>query len=280
MKQNSQKIDLTQINKDYDIHFNRGKVMFYEKKYDIAIEEFSEALRYLPNDPNCYLEIGKCYLLKGNVDFAIKNLEQALKLNSNYADTHYFLGVAYLSVNDYNRAINELKEALNINPTYDEPKKLIKKLFEQKGEAKKSFTELLNKQEVYEEKDFNREANIHFNLGNTYFQNGLLNEALKEYKKAIQLKPNYPDIRNKIGELYIKKEMYIEAIEEFKYALSINPKYIVALLNLGVAYSRYADELIEKSKKAFIEVLLLDPANEKAKFYLEKIKNYKDVEFL
>lgn len=280
MKKNFNDTDVEKDKNDYEVHFNLGKIMFYEKKYDIAVEEFNKALNLSPDNPNCHLEIGKCYLLGGNIDLAVKNLEQAIKLNSNYADAHYFLGVAYLSLNNYDKAINELKEALNINPMYKSPKNLIKRLFKYKGGVNKPLSELMEKNDIYDENDLSKEANVHFNLGNTYFQNGLLSEALKEYKKAIHSKPNYPDLRNKIGELYIKKEMYIEAIEEFKHALSINPKYITAVLNLGIAYSKYADELIKKSQKAFIDVLLMDPMNEKAKFYLEKIKTYNEVEFL
>jgi tetratricopeptide (TPR) repeat protein len=65
---------------------------------------------------------------------------------------------------------------------------------------------------------------------------GLSQEALLEYKRAVTIKPRYAEVHYKLGALYQKKGKRDEAIFEFKKAIANKPRYPEAHQDLSFAY--------------------------------------------
>jgi len=66
--------------------FNRGETAYNEKKYDVAITEFTEAIRLNPNHEPAYSYRAGLYLIiKKDYDRAIADLEAALRIRPNSA---------------------------------------------------------------------------------------------------------------------------------------------------------------------------------------------------
>ena len=80
-------------------------------------------------------------------------------------------------------------------------------------------------------------ATAHNNLGSIYVDQGLLDEAIKEYKTALRLDPNYATAHNNLGSIYVDQGLLDEAVKEYKTALRIKPDYVDAHNNLGNAYA-------------------------------------------
>lgn len=78
----------------------------------------------------------------------------------------------------------------------------------------------------------------HNNLGVTYRKKGMLNEAVSEYQRALHLNPQYPYAHNNLGVLYAKSNLLDLAITEFTKAISNKPDYFDAHNNLGATYIR------------------------------------------
>ena len=64
-------------------------------------------------------------------------------------------------------------------------------------------------------------------MGNTLKEQGKLNEAIKNYKKAL-IKPDYAEANNNMGVSLQEQGKLDEAIEAYNKALSINPNYAEA----------------------------------------------------
>lgn len=80
------------------------------------------------------------------------------------------------------------------------------------------------------------DAVIQFDLGMAYWARGLPGEAITRFKKALALKPEYPEASNALGVLYAQNREYDKAREELRKALA-NPFYqtpYFALFNLGL----------------------------------------------
>ena len=72
--------------------------------------------------------------------------------------------------------------------------------------------------------------------GKEFLNNGQLDEALNEFKKAIEIEPNLADAHNGLGVVYFNQGNLDAAITEYKEAIRIKPDYAKAHNNFGVVY--------------------------------------------
>lgn len=71
-------------------------------------------------------------------------------------------------------------------------------------------------------------------LGLAYLQGARFQDAEREFQRAVQLKPQYPDLHNNLGLAYLKSEKFAQAQAEFQEALKFHPNYAEAHFNLGL----------------------------------------------
>lgn len=76
------------------------------------------------------------------------------------------------------------------------------------------------------------DSKIHYNLGLTNDMMGHLDEALGEYQKAIQFDSLDAETHNNLGIVYYHKDFPEEAMAEFKKALRIDGNFSLARENL------------------------------------------------
>jgi Flp pilus assembly protein TadD len=76
----------------------------------------------------------------------------------------------------------------------------------------------------------------HYNLGTAYAKQGRFNEAAKEFRISLGLRPDYAEALNNLGAAYVKQNRINEAINEFNTALHINPDDAEAHNNLGAVH--------------------------------------------
>ncbi len=75
----------------------------------------------------------------------------------------------------------------------------------------------------------------HNNLGESLFQRGSVDEAIKQYQTALQIKPDYADAHNNLGNVLFQTGRVDEAIAHYQTALQIKPDDAEAHNNLGTA---------------------------------------------
>ena len=72
-------------------HNNLGCAYTYQRKYQEAIAQFTEALRINAHYPEVHNILGSVYAYQGKYREAIAQLTEALRINPNYADAHSVL---------------------------------------------------------------------------------------------------------------------------------------------------------------------------------------------
>ncbi len=75
-------------------------------------------------------------------------------------------------------------------------------------------------------------------LGRGYLTEGQLDKAVAEFRKAIELKPDFAEAHNNLGLTYLRKERYPESLTSFRRALEIQPNLPQAQTNLGDMYAK------------------------------------------
>jgi len=110
-------------------------------------------------------EEGKNLLKQGNIDEAIAALRAALELDDENAEIHTYLGVAYSKKNDRLHAVYHFEQAVNLDES----------------------------------------ARAYFNLGAMYEQSKRIDEAVRQYKMALEADRGYTkasDALNRLREQY------------------------------------------------------------------------------
>lgn len=144
--------------------------------------------------------------------------------------------------------------------------------------------------------------NTHNNLGDVYGRNGDKLAALREFQKAIELKPDYGDAYHNLANTYRELGQPDKALENYQNALKFNPslwqsyqntgaiyfeqkKFDLALLNfqkavqinpgnlslhnaIGITYLSLGEK--EKAREIFIQLLSFDPNNQILKQELQE----------
>lgn len=84
-----------------------------------------------------------------------------------------------------------------------------------------------------------------------------LREARRDYERALQLNPDYPDAMNNLGAIYFAERNYRKAIRYYQQALRLAPNSAVYMVNLGTAY--FAQGKRREGAEAYQKALALDP---------------------
>jgi tetratricopeptide (TPR) repeat protein len=109
---------------------------------------------------------------------------------------------------------------------------------------------------------FDLQADAHFNLANVLWQEGRLDEAIRHYQNAVQLRPDDADARNSLGSALRQKGRTDEAIAQFQLALQLRPDNESVHFNLAKAL--YQKGEVGQAIAQFQSALQLDPADMEA----------------
>jgi tetratricopeptide (TPR) repeat protein len=92
----------------------------------------------------------------------------------------------------------------------------------------------------------------HYNLGGIFLQQGRMDEAIAQYQKTLEIKPDDDEAYNNLGNVFLQQGRMDEAISCYQKALEINPSHAKALNNLGDAFRQQGrmDEAIAQFQKA------------------------------
>ncbi len=248
------------IAQEAEEHFKRGVGYFETRLINKAIAEFKKALPLFKEDQKqmkaeTYVTLANAYNRKGIHKAAITACKKAMEIDPNLANAHYNLGFAYREEGNDELAKQEFA-------LYDE-------LLKQEGE----YIEI-------PEKPTSEEIDKYITLGDNYFKEGKFDEAIIEYKKALEIEPR-DDILNKLGQAHQQKRLAGKSeerpakIDTFKSKKTLDemPRLereqdlsIEELYDRGISY--YDKGMIDKAIEEFKEVLELDPDDIETHYHL------------
>ncbi|MFB2897725.1 tetratricopeptide repeat protein [Aerosakkonemataceae cyanobacterium BLCC-F50] len=118
-------------------------------------------------------------------------------------------------------------------------------------------------------------AQEYYELGSIYLDKKLFAQSINVFQKALKESEN-EDAENKaliyngLGFSYFAQEQYDLAIRQYKEALKLNPQYVTAINNLGHAYEK--KKLTAPALQAYEDVLKIEPNNQIAKRRAESLR--------
>jgi tetratricopeptide (TPR) repeat protein len=118
-------------------------------------------------------------------------------------------------------------------------------------------------------------AEDYYQLGSIYLDKKLFVQSISLFEKALKAEKELPTenealIHNAMGFAYFAGEQYDIAIRKYKEALKLYPEYVTALNNLGNVYEK--KQLIVQAVEAYETALQYESNNKTAKRRAESLK--------
>src|ERR1039457_1543795 len=112
-------------------------------------------------------------------------------------------------------------------------------------------------------------------LGNDYFDTGQPQKAINAYAKALEIRPNDPNVLTDQGVMYKQLGEFNKAVANFEKANQIDPKHLHSLYNLGLTYADNLKQMDKASKawERFLEIDSTSPTAQQVKASLEQYKS-------
>ena len=115
------------------------------------------------------------------------------------------------------------------------------------------------------------DASTHCDRGESFLSNERYDEALSEFQKAIDIKPDYARAHFGRGHVYRRTKRHANAIIAFQQAIKFKPNYKEAHYGLGIAHFESGDN--SKSRISANAALTIDPYYQPARKLLDAIKS-------
>lgn len=294
-----------------------------------AVAEFNAILQYAPNDvgaivqlglaekangdlekAQCWLEralalddasplvhqyIGEVLYNRGLNDQALEALRRSIDLSPENADAHYLLGFVLGDLGEHESARAATKRAIQLNPSLSRAQANLS--IDRYNTARYNELVPARQERRSSQLELSTDGHLaHYNLGLAFRQKGYYNEALKEYRLALDRHEDANLVRQAMAEVHLLKKDVAVAIElydqillaqdnspklwcergvalhqqgehsaaaaSYRRALELDPAYAIAHNNLGVA--QYHAGETEAAVDSFRAALSSQPAFVKA----------------
>jgi tetratricopeptide (TPR) repeat protein len=232
-----------------------GNALYTAGKFKEAISFLKKAIRIDPKHPTWYLwPLSMAYFWTGQNEEAIAAFKKLVSREPKNANAHAFLGIALIAEGKPEEAIPMIEKALSLNP--DAPSRYIGDLAVARIGTGKPEEAITTIQGLVSRRPDDGEAYRYLSWVLNF--EGKYEEALSMARKAVSLKPApEPYFYVNFGVSYCMMEQYEEAIAEFKKAIDIWPEYIYGQIGLTASYSLTGR--MEEARDQAAEVLRINP---------------------
>ncbi len=239
---------------DYpEAHDNLGSVLATRRRYAEAAAAFREVLRLKPDYPGVAQKLERALAAQRQLDQALEPYRQALKSKPGDAQAHGNLGRVLLEAGQLDEAIEQCAEAARLDPKNAEIQYHLGVALSRKGEGEKAARQF----ELALELD-PKLAAAHYALGIIYKSQRRMAEALKHWREAARLAPQWPEPLNNLAWALATSPQPdvrdgVEAVKLATRALELTGTNNVGVLDtLGAAYAeagRFA-EAVASARRA------------------------------
>jgi tetratricopeptide (TPR) repeat protein len=226
---------------------------------------------------NTLVTLGKRSFEEKDYKRAEKILLSAIEKGAKYPDVYYTLGLTCHSLGEINRAIHFFREALILNEGYVEALLGLSitlndmgKYREAQNAFEKAITALSGEKRLIPDTIVKpRMVNLHRELGRVSISINRYEEAAFHFKKALEIAPDYLDVKLEYAAALREKGDFEEAKQTLYEILEQKPAYVPALLGIGLIH--YIEGNPGEAKTFWEKSLTIEPTNKLAHLYLKSI---------
>ena len=228
-----------------------GTTFLQLKKYDEAINNFEQSLKYNSFFPETYNNLGVALAEKKKYSLALNNYNKAINLKVDYADAYLNRGISFIKLLKYDEAISDFNIAISKDP--------------------------------YNSKAYN-------SLGNAFKGLEKYDQAIASFEKAIKINGNYLEAISNKANVFETQKKFKDSLNLINQIYKKDPNFSGLLQKIitnkmSIFEWEEFDELKEIIKnKLFKNKIILDPLIiyylfDDLKIQSKNSKNYIDNQF-
>lgn len=217
----------------------RARAAFERGDYMAALADARQVVEEHPHFPDVRHMMGLCLSLLGQPEAALQQFDLALAENDAYIDAYLSRAITLNELGRLDEAAESLRRAADVEQRDG-------------GRFPASISARL--------------ANAHAAVAELYMAASAPAEAAQEFRRALEIRPGFHDIRNRLAEALMELEAWDDARGELERTVEQHPRFLQARVNLGMVHFRTgrADEAREVWKACRSQ----DPENAQVQSYL------------
>ena len=232
-------------------HFSLGRTYYAMNQTQRAAKSYERAILLKPDYQEAILKLADLYFIVKEHPKSIALLNKGMKIDQGNATIYHMLGMNYKEMGDTARAIYHFQTAIENNPSDYESNLYIANLYAarknqlafdyfkaaiklQPKNPDAWFSRAVFEQTIKMYKnalvDYRRVIYLnpenylsYYNVGYINYENGLMDEALRNWNTCTQMNPAYANAYYMKGLLYEERKNKADARLNYKVALEIEP---------------------------------------------------------
>ncbi len=206
---------------DYMAHYNLGLMKFADGKLKEAYRELELAAQFATDDiPSLWIELGKLALQLSKYKLAYQYLGKALKLGGKNSNLYRLIAQALYKLKKKKEAKRFLQRAIRDNPFDARSLSLLGMIYLEGGKDLDLAESLCKRAVEYRPDD----PELRFNLGRVLKAKERLSPALREFKACLNLGMKQASVYIEIGHIYALQGKVHLAAKAYEEALKINTR--------------------------------------------------------
>ncbi|MEN8134133.1 MAG: tetratricopeptide repeat protein [Thermodesulfobacteriota bacterium] len=235
-----------------------------------AIDYYQKALTIEQNNSLALSGLGNALLDTGMIEDSIATFRKLVKTAPDSADSYYNLGNALMRFGDMIEAAANYRKSLQLHPGFVNAYFNLGLALEAGSEPNQPLPEAIS----FYEKALTGEANhpqALTGLGSSLLNAGMIEEAIATFRKLVKAAPNSAESYFNLGHGLMRLNV-TEAAEQFKKALQLRPDFVEALHGLG-GTCEYLGRL-DEARNCYRNAIRIQPSFAAAHYQLAKTQKH------
>jgi tetratricopeptide (TPR) repeat protein len=258
-------------------HFENGMVHYENHRWNLALDEWHEAIKLDPKFAQAYVWI--CFTTVDPTEEAHDRAKaEALVKRVSPGEQLLIRWMAGSHENHYVEAIAAMNDLLAAFPHDKRLNFLVGYWLYRQDQYE--FSRKVTLRALAEDSGY---ATCYNQLGYIYSRLDDINKALEMTAKYAELLPGQPNPHDSYGEMLRFAGRYDEALEQYRLALKVDPTFYISQKELGETYSLMGNE--EQARKEYEKAIEQAPSQGLQAEYLQKLaltyvreKDYKEAD--
>jgi tetratricopeptide (TPR) repeat protein len=251
---------------NYLVYKYLGIILLEKGMTEGALARVKKSIELNPDDLDNYINLGVCYHKMNELEMAVDEYEKVLEIDPDNLTAMKNLALLYYDADWNDEAIELYKKLVLIEPDYRIAYENIANSYRKKGE----FEEAIQYYEDYLELE-DKNPEVLFFLGITFFEVGMLDDATETFKKLLKLNNNNAFTAQ--GYVYLSRicvveKDYMNALDYARKSVFINVNYVEGLIQYATILLGFRNK--KEAKLVLDKILLLEPNSKVAKGLFEQ----------